>query len=88
MFVGFNRDVRHFLVMGCTTSKSDIQLGSIKAWDYKVDGKAKSISEEELQTLRKVCCIGLSLWSRSFGKVVPEEKRKFGMCCTSAVILC
>ncbi|CBK24033.2 uncharacterized protein [Blastocystis hominis] len=39
--------------MGCTTSKSDIQLGSIKAWDYKVDGKAKSVSEEELQTLRK-----------------------------------
>lgn len=75
------------LIMGCTTSKSDIQLGSIKAWDYKVDGKAKSISEEELQTLRKVCSICFSLWNRSFGKVAPEERRIFGMCCTSAVIL-
>lgn len=88
MFVGCIRDGIHFLIMGCTTSKSDIQLGSIKAWDYKVDGKAKSVSEEELQTLRKVCCICLSLWYRSFGKVAREEKQRFGMCCTSAAILC
>ena len=34
----------HFFVMGCTTSKSDIQLGSIKAWDYNLIWEAKSIS--------------------------------------------
>lgn len=73
--------------MGCTTSKSDIQLGSIKSWEYKVNGKAKSISEEELQTLRKVCCICSLSWNRSFGKVEQEETWMFGMCCTSAVIL-
>ena len=74
--------------MGCITSKSEAQLGAIKPWDYKVNGEKKTITEEELQNLRKVRSVICSQWNRIFGIVAQKGTRMYGMYSMSVVILC
>lgn len=40
--------------MGCSASRTDIQLGGIQKWEYVENGKKKALTTEELQNLRKV----------------------------------
>ena len=42
------------LIMGCTASRTDIQLGKIDPWVYKENGSQVDISEEDLQKKREV----------------------------------
>ena len=42
------------LIMGCTASRTDIQLGKIDPWVYKENGNQVDISEEDLQKKREV----------------------------------
>ena len=73
--------------MGCITSKSEAQLGAIKPWDYKVNGEKKTITEEELQNLRKVRSVLCSQWHRIFGIVAQKGARMYGMYSMSVVTL-
>ena len=74
--------------MGCITSKSEEQLGAIKPWDYKVNGEKKTITEEELQNLRKVRSMLCSQQHRIFGIVAQKGTKMCGMCSMSVVTLC
>ena len=40
--------------MGCVTSRTEIQLGSVRPWEYSENGTVKSLSLSELSDLRKV----------------------------------
>ena len=46
-----------YIEMGCTTSKTDIQLGSIIPWYYMENGETKDITLEELKRKREVYMI-------------------------------
>ena len=47
--------------MGCSASRTEIQLGGIQKWEYVENGKKKALTMEELQNLRKVYYAVISL---------------------------
>ena len=40
--------------MGCITSRTKIQLGSVRPWEYSENGVVKSVSMKEIDNLREV----------------------------------
>lgn len=73
--------------MGCTTSKTEIQLGNTIPWYYMENGEKKDITLEELNRKREVKNIEHSNCNRYFGMVIQINKVKCGNNYVSVVIL-
>ena len=54
--------------MGCTTSRTEIQLGNVRPWEYTENGVAKSLNLGELNDLRKVFIHSRWLYLEILGK--------------------
>ena len=71
--------------MGCTVSKTDIQLGKVDPWIYTENGEQVTISEDDLQKKRNVPILLQPSYNRSFGKAKRVGKQKFGKNCKNVV---
>ncbi|KAK8797929.1 hypothetical protein WA171_005458 [Blastocystis sp. BT1] len=64
--------------MGCSASRTDIQLGGIQKWEYVENGKKKALTTEELQNLRK------SFWEKDH-EGDPEIWKVLKECCEAVL---
>ncbi len=74
--------------MGCSASRTDIQLGGIQKWEYVENGKKKALTTEELQNLRKVqyevIFLKQSFWEKDH-EGDPEIWKVLKECCEAVL---
>ena len=74
--------------MGCTVSKTDIQVGITRPWVYCDNGQQIDLTKEELKMKREVGFFLYLQYYRNFGRTLMQGKKKFVMSYRNVVQIC